>query len=458
VYIRRDYSKSFFRDRKPKRHIVRNLLILLALIGAIGGYFYNATEGQVIKQPEMAVTVALSFIAPEMTPTPQPSYLASQAQNMFWAGALDDAVETMAQVVAMRPDSVDYLYEYGMLLLDLNGDAEDVEQTALDIIAIDPNDPRGYSLRARALVWQGNPSGAIPVALAGIDIDPDFAPLYQALARAYIGEGQLREGQEMGLRAVELAPGDVRSHWAYATSLAQSGARDEAILEYEATVQVNPNFLPPYFELAFLYLASNRDQEAIDTYDRILGVQPRSARALLRQCEAYRKIGQFQRAMGLCQDAVTSDPDFLPAQYRYGLLLYNEFDFAGAQQAFQRCVDLDASNLECTYRLGLTYYYLARDSYRVNCEGNRALSGCESVAVCQQGWQLLQDSLVMAQARENVDADIDIIREGLGAISGDPACAGISGRRFPTMTPPPSTDEAPATAPTIVPTPTPLQF
>jgi tetratricopeptide (TPR) repeat protein len=72
--------------------------------------------------------------------------------------------------------------------------------------------------------------------------------------------------------------------------LANSGARDEAIIEYERTVNVHPSFLPPYFELANQYLASNRDEEAIDTYNRILGVQPSNARALLRQCQAYRNM------------------------------------------------------------------------------------------------------------------------------------------------------------------------
>jgi hypothetical protein len=184
----------------------------------------------------------------------------------------------------------------------------------------------------------------------------------------------------------------------------------------------------------------------------------------LRQCEASRKIGQFERALGLCQDAVNSDPGFVPAQYRYGLLLYNKFDFSGAQQAFQTCVELDSGNLECTYRLGLTYYYLAQDDYRINCESQRLSPfDCGSIETCQIGWGLLQDALVMAQTRENTDADIDIIREGLGAISGDSACAGVSGRPFPTRTLPPgvtvtATPAVIATAsatPTIPPTRTP---
>lgn len=443
MYIKRDYSKSYLQSRAPKSNFLLYLALFGLLIGGVIGFFFYRTEGKVIENPELALTVAFSFIAPEMSPTPQPSYLASQAQDMYWAGQLEDAAELMAQALAMRPDSIDYLYEYGMLLIDLDDGRNEYDQQAEElgrqIIALNPSDPRGYALRARALVWQGQASNAIPVASAGVDIDPDFAPLYEALSWAYMGDGNLRAGQEAGLQAIELSAGDVRAHWAYASSLANSGATDEAIIEYERTVQVHPNFLPPYFELAFLYLASNRDQEAIDTYDRILGVQPRNPRALLRQCEAYRKIGQFERAMGLCQDAVQSDPNYTSALYRYGLLLYNEFDFVAAQQHFQTCVTLDNSNLECKYRLGLTNYYIAKDSYRLNCEASRTSPlACPSIEVCRSGWNLLQESLVLAQARENTEGDIEIIREGLGAISGDIACMGVSGSVFPTSTPSPS--------------------
>ena len=317
-----------------------------------------------------------------------------------------------------------------------NGNAERAGEFAMDILELDPNDPRGYALRARSLVWTGNSSLAITVAQAGIDISPAFAPLYAALSRAQIGEGNLRDGQETGIQAIEYAPGDVRSYWAYASSLAFSGARDEAILEYERTIDVNPAFLPPYFELANLYLASNRDQEAIDAYTRILGVQPTNARALLRQCQAFRKVGQFNQARGLCEDAVVSDPSYVPALFQLGQIQYSNSEFPLADEMFQTCVDLDSDNLQCTYYLGLTQFYLAQAEYNTVCAPER-LTGldCEASQICQVGWNLLQEALLMAESRSNTDDDHEIIRTGLGAIQNDPACSGVSG--LPVATPEP---------------------
>lgn len=432
MYVRRNQRKRFLNSQNRKPSVLRRFLLALLVIlvlGAIGFW-----------QQDMVIDTAYEFLGPEVTPTPLPGELAQQAQDLFWLGDLDGAADIWERVLSMRLDSVDYLYEYGMILIDLddgrNGNAELAGELAMDILEIDPNDPRGYALRARSLVWTGNSSLAITVAQAGIDISPNFAPLYAALSRAYVGEGNLRNGQENGIQAIEYAPGDVRSYWAYASSLAFSGARDEAIAEYERTISINPTFLPPYLELANLYLAANRDQEAIDTYNRILGVQATNARALLRQCQAYRKVGQFQQARGLCEDAVIADPEYIPALFQLGQIQYNDSEFSLADEMFQTCLDLSPDNLECTYYLGLTQYYLAQTEYQDNCIANNLTAlDCEASQICQVGWNLLEEALLMADSRINTDGDIEIITIGLTAIQSDPACSGVSGRTLPLIEP-----------------------
>lgn len=432
MYVRRNYREPFFREKSKTPSILRRFFFSLLFILALGAFAFW--------QQELVLSTANSYFGPETTATPLPGELARQAQDLFWMGDLEASAEMWERVVAMRPDNVDYLYEYGMVLIDLddgrNASAEQASEIGQTILEIDPNDPRGYSLRARALYWIGNYSLAISVAQAGLDISPTFAPLHEALSRAYIGDGELRLGQEEGLLAIEYGPSDVRSYWAYAYSLAISGATDEAIIEYERTVDINPAFLPPYFELANLYLAQNRDQEAIDTYNRILGVQPRNVRALLRQCQAYRKVGQFEQARGLCQDAVNFDPTFVLAQYQLALINYRESNFVEADRGFQACVDIEPEHLQCTYYLGLTQYYLAKAEYDNVCVPQGLTSfECQSREICQTGWNLLERALSAAELLENAEGDREIIRTGLIAIQDDPACDGVSGRPIPTLVP-----------------------
>jgi tetratricopeptide (TPR) repeat protein len=260
---------------------------------------------------------------------------------------------------------------------------------------IDPNDARGYALKARALVFAGSSTAAIPVALAGLDIGGYSAQLHASLARAYADTGRYEDAVDEGFQAVSDDPADVDARRSYAYALSWVSANDEAIIQLETALTIDSNQIPVYFELAVQYLAQNRDQDAINLYDHVLALQPRNPRAFLRLCETYRKIGQFERAIGFCEDAIAEDSTLVPAFYQLGILKYNLFDFNGALNAFSQCAELDPSSLECTYRLGLSYYY---------------------VNDCDMAWQILQESLLMAQSRIGVEAAIENIREGLIAI------------------------------------------
>jgi hypothetical protein len=91
------------------------------------------------------------------------------------------------------------------------------------------------------------------------------------------------------------------------------------------------------------------------------------------------------------------------------LLYYRERQFDLSLDAFAECIKYDEGvyDLSCMYRLGLSHYYTGE---------------------CDVGWDLLQDSLVIAQAREEGEIAIDNIRQGLNAIANDPQCPGYSGR------------------------------
>lgn len=391
MYVRRNYSEPFFRPRPPRRRYRWLWALLLALIaGAL--YVYT--------QPQAITNAVLGALGSAPTPLPLPGELVGRAQEAVRAGKLNDAIALYAQALQQRPQNIDFLYDYGQLLVEVNR-AEEAVQVGQQIQSLAPQDIRGYALRARALAWLGQGAVAIPIGIAGLGIAPDQPALLEAMTRAYLSENRWRDALDAGERAIELAPDDFRARWAYANALMAVGASAEAIVQLEEANALAPNFLPPYFELAFLYLAQNRDQEAIDLYDRILSIDPRNARALLRQCEAYRKIGEFQRALGICQDAADADLNFAPAQFRLGQLRYSRREFSQAQVAFERCLASDPANLDCHTMLGLTYYYLGQ---------------------CDTAQSMLEESLRMAAAR-SLD-DTQLINEGLRALARDSACTG----------------------------------
>lgn len=389
--IQRDYTQPFFRE--PKRHPLRNMIIAV-LLGLLLGL-------AILWQREAVQGVVQSFSASPPAPTPLPSELATRASELFLAGDIIGAKELIAKAVAERPNNIAYLYEHGRLLIEL-GRYNEAHDHGAAITELDARDARGFALKATALTWQDQASVAIPIALSGLESNPRFTPLYAALTRAYVDTQRWADGLEAGERGLSIDDDDADLVRAYAYALQSVGSYNDAETYLQRAIQLRPTYLPIHFELGGLYLARDDDQSAIDIYNRILSLEPSNARAMLRLCLAYRKVGEFARALGFCQDSVEYQPADAEAQFQLGLLHYRERQFEASRDAFQQCLRYDDGfyDLSCRYRLGLSHYY---------------------TGACTLGWSLLRDSLDLAQAAGD-SATVGNILQGLDAIESDPAC------------------------------------
>lgn len=390
--IKRDYSQPFF--RQPKRHPIRNMLIA-ALLGLLLGL-------AILWQWETVEQVVQRLGSDPPTPTPTANELATRAAERQQAGDLIGAEALLAKAVQERPTNFTYLYERGRVLIEL-GRYDEARSLGDAITDLDARDARGFALRAAASTWQGQPTAAIPVALSGLETNPRFTPLYATLARAYVDAERWADGLEAGERGLSISSEDADLLRAYAYALQSVGSYDDAAGYLQRAIELRPNYLPIHFELAGLHLSRDEDQNAIDLYDRILSFDPRNARAMLRLCLVYRKVGEFSRALGFCKDSVDHDAADPEAQFQLGLLYYRERQFESSRDAFQRCLEFDDGfyDLSCRYRLGLSHYYTGD---------------------CTRGWTLLRDSLALAQAVAADATTVSNILQGLDAVEADPQC------------------------------------
>ncbi len=391
MQIKRDYTQPFF--RQPKRRRTRNLLFIAVLLALLILAF-------VWQWDLLAATVA-SLGAPPPTPTPRPNQRAARATQLIIENDLLAAEAELARAVAERPRSIAFLYAHGSLLIELERYAEALELGAA-ITDLDARDERGFALQAAALTWQGQPALAIPIALSGLELNPRYTPLHAALTRAYVDTDRWTEALETGERGLSVNPDDADLIRAYAYALQSVGSYNEAINYLQRAIELRPTYLPTHFELAGLFLARDENSSAIDLYNRVLSIDPRNARGMLRLCLAYRKVGEFARALGFCKDSVENNPSDPAAQFQLGLLHYRERQFNESRAAFQQCLTHDDGiyDLSCRYRLGLSHYYTGD---------------------CTRGWSLLRESLALAQANGD-EATTRNVLQGLAAIESDPAC------------------------------------
>jgi tetratricopeptide (TPR) repeat protein len=410
MQIKRDYSQPFFSTRRRRRSGGRLVFFYGLFMGALLVFVYT--------QFDRLQLAALDVVGLAPTPTPFASDLATEGAQLFQSGNIAGAVDLFGRAWQQQPDNLDYLYEYGKLIIELDRAEELLDPNneygkslADRAIELNPQDPRGYALKAKALVWVGEATEAIPVGVA--EQNSDFAPLYAVLARAYTTIGRYQQGLDYGQEAIDKDPLDVDAHRSYAYSLIWVGARQEAIAQLEDATSINPNLTAPWFELAGQYLAADMNEMAIATYDRILSMDPRDPKAYLRMCETYFKVGQSDRAEGYCDDALNADPAYAPAWRQVGMARYNRRNYEGAIEAFESCVANGSEEIQCWYLRGLAHYYLDE---------------------CEQAWNILNESLTMIGVATDDNPVVASIREGLRLTTV--SCPSYVGRALPTPIPP----------------------
>jgi len=401
--IKRNSSRPFFRQRPRRLSGGAGLLLLAALLALLGAGFAFAT----VFRAELEATASQLLGTPRPTPTLAALPYAQRAIEHYQAGRLDDARADYERALAQRPQEIDYLYEYGRTLIDLEQYAE-ADSVGDRAVAAAPDDVRGYALKARALMWS-DPAAAIPYAVTGLEIDPQFAPLHAALAVAYTNIGRYAEAYQRGLRATELGPLDAFSFSAFSIPLIYTGRQNEAIAALERAVAINPNLLSPYFELAAQYRAIQYQEMAVGIYRRILELDPLNAKAYLRVCQTYAEVGEFLEGTRFCETATEIDPSYAPAWQYLGQLQYNRRNYESALVSLENCVSFGSSAVECYYIRGLAYYFLGD---------------------CDKAWEVLTQSFEYTSEA----SIIDIINTGLGDIRAN--CPGFEQRRLPTPIPP----------------------
>lgn len=400
--IKRRYDQPFFSSRRRGLSGWSLLAFALLMNALIFGLIFLTAQNY-----EQLQHLALRLIDAAPTATLYPSEYAQQGITLYNAGQVDEALLEFEQAVAQRPDDVDYLYEYGRILIELD-EYDRAVPVGDRAIAAAPDDARGYALKARALMWS-DPGSAIPTAVSGLEHSPGFAPLHAALAVAYTNIGRYAEGLQRGIRATELDPLDSFAHRAYSIPLIYTGRNTQAIEALETAVSINPNLPGPYFELAAQYRAVDFPEMAVGVYQRVLDINPDSPKAYLRLCETYASVGEFTTATGFCETALDINPGYGSAWRMLGQLQYSRRNYESAIASFEECVSYGSDEVECYYIRGLAHYFLAQ---------------------CDDAWAILNEALNYAVQEQIVDT----INIGLSNVKRD--CAGYENLLLPTPIPP----------------------
>jgi len=98
-------------------------------------------------------------------------------------------------------------------------------------------------------------------------------------------------------------------------------------------------------DLALLYAKQQRNQDAIDYFQRAIRLQPNYLHAHLTFAKFYQDLGQLADAEAQYRAAVRISPLSVQARNDLGELLFKDGRLAEAAQEFQRSIDIDYSDV-----------------------------------------------------------------------------------------------------------------
>jgi tetratricopeptide (TPR) repeat protein len=153
-----------------------------------------------------------------------------------------------------------------------------------------------YELLAKHSYNNGDRAQAVNYFLAALKTDPKNMRYKHDLAELSLECKRYPEALKYYREILEQQPGSVEAMNGLGILYGTIGQQDSAEAAFSHAIRIDPTFLPPYENLARLYLKTNRIEQAIALLEKCITVAPNSASLHRSVGKLYEKIGDRDRA------------------------------------------------------------------------------------------------------------------------------------------------------------------
>ncbi|MGB5131849.1 MAG: TIR domain-containing protein [Steroidobacteraceae bacterium] len=231
--------------------------------------------------------------------------------------------------------------------------------------------PEAYKLylMARQYRFAGNAGSARSATLSirlcrrAVEVDPDYARAWalmaicQASLKLYVG-AEVENGAAAAERAIALNPDLADAHAARGRILTQSARYDEAFVEIQVALRLDPDSYEANREAAALYTAMQRLEEAVPYYERAAGLLEFDYWASGMVITIHERLGHAEQArdaarrtLARVEKMLASEPDHGSA-LSFGITaLVALGEDERAREWIERALLLDPDNLNMGYNV-----------------------------------------------------------------------------------------------------------
>jgi adenylate cyclase len=124
-------------------------------------------------------------------------------------------------------------------------------------------------------------------------------------------------------RALSKSSGSAKGHWVKG-NIYLFGHPEEALAEYDAALEINPNFHPAYSTKGFAVTLSGRARDAIPLFQLALRISPKDPDAYFFHfglCQAHLHLHEYEEAIEECRRSMNMNNSYVAA-YIYLISAY----------------------------------------------------------------------------------------------------------------------------------------
>lgn len=271
----------------------------------------------------------------------------------------------LMRAMILDPDNVDVLLagnDWALSAYDYNSAATYLGQ-ALDL---EPDNPEVLLALAHLYAELGSYRDVVTYTTRAIEIDPTCAVAYNNRGAAYSWLRQDDLALADFAHALELDPSFGVALVNRARVEARHGDLQAALNDIEAAKQIEPRDPDVYWHIAGFYSDKMMDYaSAVEAYTTAIELSPEDLAYYGRRCDAYGKLGQYDRALSDCRYLIDHAPNFIYSYDHLGHLYLRMGEWQSARDTFDQIIQMGGYTHAywhrgyAEYRLG--NYTAARD-------------------------------------------------------------------------------------------------
>ena len=231
----------------------------------------------------------------------QAYYYFSLSQMKLKAGEVSEAKWYLEKAMQFDNESVAIKMELANLNL-LENDTESALALIQQVLVNHPENSEALTMAGR--IYQQKKmypesKALYEKALAGHPSDPN---IYLYLGRIYWNERDLANAERIFRLMVNSFPTSYAAHYFSGKVLADQGKYDEAIAEFNRSLELEPSLEETRFELISIYQKRKMNDDVVKTYKSILDYNPDNIKASFELAVYLRKMGKEKNGLPLLVD------------------------------------------------------------------------------------------------------------------------------------------------------------